>query len=166
MWQAAGALVLAVTAAVGGAVGGIMAGSHAAPAAQIAAPTTTQPGAAYLAIAVAGNTSLDRDFDRLHGQDRGDLTAAAGDLRDIATTEHLFDERLAALTLPAGPEGWARTLIRVNETRAALTRQAAASSTLAELAGYQQRLTAANARVEQAVRAIRAELGLPAPDTD
>lgn len=143
-----------------------MVGSHATPAAQIAAPTTPQPGAAYLAIAVAGNTSLDRDFDRLHGRDRGNLTAAADDLRDVAATEHLFDGRLAALTLPAGPEGWARRLIRVNEARAALTRQAAASSTLAELAGYQQRLTAADVRVEQAVRAIRAELGLPAPDSD
>ena len=163
---AAGALVLAVAAAVGGAAGGVMTGGHATSVASTAATATTpQPGAAYLAIAAAGNKSLEGDFDRLQGPDSGDLAAATSDLRDIASTEHLFDERLAALPLPAGPEGWARTLIGVNEARAALTRQAAASSTLAELAGYQHRLTAANVPVEQAVRAIRAELGLPAPDT-
>lgn len=166
MSRVVGALTLAVAATVGGAVGGIAAGSSASPPVGIAAPAMAHPGAAYLTIAVAGNKRLDTDFDRLHGPDRGDLAAARRDLRDIAATEHLFDERLAALRLPPGPDAWARRLISANEDRATLTMQAAVSATPAELAGYQQRLTAANVPVEQAVRAIRADLGLPAPESD
>jgi hypothetical protein len=54
----------------------------------------------------------------------------------------------------------------VNETRAALTTQAAASTSPAQLDSFQRRLTASNAPVEQAAAGIRAQLGLPAPDTD
>jgi hypothetical protein len=46
-----------------------------------------------------------------------------------------------------------------------LTTQAAASGTLDQLDSYKARLTAANAQVERPVKVIRAELGLPAPDT-
>lgn len=166
MSRVVGALTLAVAATVGGAVGGIAAGNSASSSAGPAAPVMAHPGAAYLTIAVAGNKRLDTDFDRLHGPDQGDLAAAQRDLRDIAATEHLFDKRLAVLALPPRPAAWARKLISANEARAALTRQAAASATPAELAGCQQRLTAANVSVEQAVRAIRADLGLPAPDSD
>jgi hypothetical protein len=127
---------------------------------------TTRPGAAYLAIALAGNKRLDADFDRLHGRDRRDPARADADLRDIAATERSFDQRLAALRLPPGPAEWARVLVTVNEQRAALTTAAASSATPVQLAGYEQRLTAANIPAEWAVRAIRAELGLPAPDTD
>ncbi|MBR7833884.1 hypothetical protein KDL01_11440 [Actinospica durhamensis] len=123
------------------------------------------PAAAYLAIAQAGNKRLDKDFDRLRGPDRTDLPAARSDLRDIAATEHLFDERLSALTLPPGPEVSAGTVISANEARAALTGQAADSTTPAQLAAYQLRLAAANAPVEHAVRDIRVQLHLPAPDT-
>ncbi len=147
----------------GAALGALLFAGPGATAASPAAPQNA--AAAYLAIAHAGNKRLDTDFDRLHGPDRADLPAARSDLRDIAATEHLFDERLSALALPPGAEASARTVIRANEDRAALTRQAADSSTPARLAAYQPRLTAANAPVEQAVRQIRAELQLPAPDT-
>lgn len=161
-----GAAALAVAAVAAGAVGGIASGGHGSSDARTTARATKEAGIAYLAIATAGNTRLDTDFDRLHGPDRGDLAAARHDLRDIAHTEHLFDAQLAALTLPPAPERWARTLISVNEARATLTGQAATSTTPAGLAAYQQRLTAADVPVEQAVRTIRADLGLPAPATD
>ena len=160
-------VVVAAVVGAAAAVGGYAAGRDAAP---VTASASSRPGseaaAAYLTIATAGNKQLDTDFDRVHGPDRSNLGAAKADLRDIAATEHLFDSQLTALTLPAGPEGWAHTLITVNEARAALTTQAAASTSLAQLASYQSRLTAANVPVEQAVTAIRAELGLPAPDSD
>ncbi|MBR7825038.1 hypothetical protein KDK95_01880 [Actinospica sp. MGRD01-02] len=152
-------MIATVAAAVaGGLAGGAARTDGAAPPAR--------PAAAYLAIAQAGNARLETGFDRLHGPDRADPATADADLRGIAATEHLFDQRLSRLALPAGPERWARTLIGVNEARVALTRQAATSRTPAQLAGYQAPLTAANVPVEQAVRAIRASLGLPPPDTD
>ena len=155
-WRRAAATIVVIVAA---AVAGGLVGANAAS-------SPARPAAAYLAIAQAGNARLETDFDRLHGPDRTDPATADADLHDIAATEHLFDQRLANLALPPDAERWARTLIGVNEARAALTRQAAASRTPAQLAGYQARLTAANVPVEQAVRAIRAELGLPPPETD
>jgi hypothetical protein len=157
-------------AAVGiaAAVGGCAAGGHAASASSSAggADGSARAAAGYLTIAVAGNQRLDADFDRVRGPDRGNLAAAGVDLRDIAGTERLFDQRLAALELPSGTEAWAHDLITVNQARAALSTRAAASTSLAQLESYQRRLTAADVPVEQAVSAIRAELGLPAPDTD
>ena len=155
--------VLGIMAA-GGCAAGRAAASPTASASSGAA-ASAKPAAAYLSIALAGNKRLDKDFDREHGPDRDNLTAARADLRDIAATERLFDQRLAALALPPGPESWARTLITVNESRAALTSRAAASSSLSQLDSFQPQLTAANVPVEQAVTAIRADLGLPAPDT-
>jgi DNA-binding IclR family transcriptional regulator len=155
-----GALAL-VAVGIAAAVGGC-ASSPAAPA---AATGTGGAAAAYLAIAEKFNKQLDHEFDALADAEHDDLTAARTDLREIAATEHAFDQRLAALSLPSGADATARALITANEARAALTMQAAASGTLDQLGGYKTRLTAANAQVERPVRVIRAELGLPAPDT-
>jgi len=121
--------------------------------------------ARYLAIADAGNRRLDTDFDRLTGPDRGSLPAARADLRDAAATERRFDRSLPAIALPSATEAVAHTLFTVNEARAALTTEAASSTGLPQLHVYEQRLSAANRPVEQAVTTIRSQLGLPPPDT-
>ncbi len=121
--------------------------------------------ARYLAIAVAGNRRLEIDFGRLDGRDRSDLATARADLRDAAATEHLFDQRLAGITFPAGTEKVARLLIVHNQARSALTAAAANSVSLAQLRAYERRLATANGPVEEAVRVIRSQLGLPPPDT-
>jgi hypothetical protein len=141
-----------------------VAGCASSPASPAATPTGGA-AAAYLAIAEEFNKQLDHEFDGLADAERGDLTSARTDLRQIAATERAFDQRLAALSLPSGADATARALITANEARAALTTQAAASGTLDQLDSYKARLTAANAQVERPVRVIRAELGLPAPDT-
>lgn len=140
-------------------------GCASSPASPAAATPTGGAAAAYLAIAEEFNKQLDHEFDGLADAERGDLTSARTDLRQIAATERAFDQRLAALSLPSGADATARALITANEARAALTTQAAASGTLDQLDGYKTRLTAANAQVERPVKVIRAELGLPAPDT-
>ena len=142
-----------------------VAGCASSPASPAAATPTGGAAAAYLAIAEEFNKQLDHEFDGLADAERGDLTSARTDLRQIAATERAFDQRLAALSLPSGADATARALITANEARAALTTQAAASGTLDQLDGYKTRLTAANAQVERPVKVIRAELGLPAPDT-
>ncbi len=155
-----GALALAIVAA---GIATIVGGCASPPAA------ATRPGgapAAYLAIADEFNKQLDHEFDGLTDAERGDLTAARTDLREIAATERAFDQRLAALSLPSEADATARALITANEARATLTTQAAASGTLDQLDGFKTRLTAANAQVERPVKVIRAELGLPAPDTN
>ena len=121
--------------------------------------------ARYLAIAQAGNSHLDRDFDSLESRDRNDLARAKADLRDAAATERLFDQRLLAIPFPPAIERVARTLYRVNQLRAQLTYGASFAATLAFVHSYEPSLDAANVPVERLVRAIRRELGLPPPDT-
>ena len=119
----------------------------------------------YLAIANAGNRRLDVDFGRLERRDRNRPAGTHADLRDAAATERLFDRRLLRIVFPTETERVARLLYRVNQTRARLTIAALASTSLRQLHAYEQRLSAANRPVEQAVRTIRHQLGLPPPDT-
>jgi hypothetical protein len=138
----------------------------ATPTGQAASPAQLKIAARkYLAIALPANQRLEHDFDGLEGPDRNNLAAAKADLRDAATTERLFDWHLLALPLPPPTKTVARQLVNVNQARARLTVAAAASTSLRQLRGYERRLTAANAPVEEAVRVIRSQLGLPPPAT-
>jgi hypothetical protein len=131
----------------------------------VAGPRRRALAAGYLAIAVAGNRRLEIDFDGLKGGDRHHLSASRADLRDAAATERLFDRRLLGISFPPVTAAVARTLYRVNQARASLTDRAAASASLRQLRWYERRLDAANRPVEQQVRLIRQQLGLPPPDT-
>ena len=137
------------------------ASSTAATAAELKAMAGT-----YMAIAQPANRELDHEFDGFddHMKD-GDLAAARADLRAAAVTERRFDRQLIALSFPPRTEPFVRLLYRVNQARAMLTSTAAGVSSLNELRGYQRRLDAANEPVEDAVQVIRAQLGLPPPDT-
>jgi hypothetical protein len=172
-WRAGAGLVLAGAAllAVGCSSAGAPAAaapaqaSQAAPAGQAISRAQQQAAArSYLAIARPANRRLETDFDGLDDH-RNELAAAKADLRDAAATERQFDRRLLALKLPATTETVARLLVTANEARARLTTAAAASTSLSQLHRYEPRLTAANASVEEAVRVIRSQLGLPPPET-
>jgi hypothetical protein len=119
----------------------------------------------YLEIAAAGNRRLNADFDPLEDRDRNDLARSEADLRDAAATERLFDRRLLRIVFPTETELVARVLYAVNEARARLTIVATTSTSLRQLHARERGLTAANRPVEQAVRTIRRELGLPPPPT-
>jgi hypothetical protein len=144
----------------------------AAPATP-ATPALATPDAAalralaarYLAIAQPANRQLDHDFDGLKDNEGDDLTAAEADLRAAAATERRFDRQLVAITFPPQTEPIVRLLVNVNQARAGLSTTAAAAMSLRQLRGYQARLDAANQPVEEAVRVIRSQLGLPPPDT-
>jgi len=163
---AGAALLASGCAGVGHAAAGPSApASHAAPAAPTLSPAQRKTAArSYLAIALPANRRLETDFDGLDNH-RGNLAAAQADLRDAAATERQFDRRLLALNLPAPTETAARLLVTANEARARLTTAAAASTSLSQLHRYEPRLTAANRPVEDAVRVIRSQLGLPPPET-
>jgi DNA-binding GntR family transcriptional regulator len=126
----------------------------------------TAMAARYMAIARPANRELDHEFDGFddHIKD-GDLAAARADLRAAVVAERRFDRQLIALSFPPRTEPFVRLLYRVNQARAELTSTAAGATSLRELRGYQRRLDAANEPVEDAVRVIRAQLGLPPPDT-
>jgi hypothetical protein len=136
-------------------------------AAALATGRARRLGAArYLAIAQPANRRLDHDFDDgIDGPDRDNLAAADADLRDAASTERSFDRQLVLVPLAPDTEAMARILVAVNQSRARLTSEAAASTSLAQLHAYAARLTAANVPVEDAVRVIRSELGLPPPES-
>jgi hypothetical protein len=118
-----------------------------------------------LAIARPANRRLEADFDGFDDRDRDNLAAATADLRSAAATERQFDQRLLRIELPADSAVIARLMVTAHESRARLADEAARSASLAQLRGFARRLTAANAPVEEAVRGLRAQLGLPPPDT-
>ncbi len=132
-------------------------------AALAAGSTRHALAARYLAIARAGNRGLDASLDPLQDRDRNRLAAAKQDLRRAAAVEQTFDRRLLRIPFPSATERVARRLYRVNQDRASLTRAAATSTSLRQLQAYLPRLDAANRPVEQAVRTIRRQLGLPPP---
>ena len=121
--------------------------------------------AGYMAIARPANRRLETDLEGIEHRDRNDLAAATADLRDAAATERMFDRQLLAMRLPPATEAVARQLVTANEARARLTDQAATSASLRQLRQYERRLDAANRPVEDAVRVIRSQLGLPPPET-
>ena len=167
-----------VTMAAAGAVLAGCSGDPAKPAAT-ERPTASYPATAglavgaqrtalatrYLAIAQAGNKRLEVEFDRLHEEDRLRLAAAHRDLRAVAATERLFDQRLLDIPFPAATERIARFLNWVNQARASMTAASASSPSLARLRADERRLTEANKPVEQAVAILRSQLGLPPPET-
>jgi CRP-like cAMP-binding protein len=134
-----------------------------------AGPATGQAqrkiAAGYMAIARPANRRLETDLEGIEHRDRNHLAAAKADLRDAAATERLFDRQLLAMRLPPATEAVARLLVASNETRAKLTSKASASTSLRQLHRYERRLEEANQPVEQAVRTIRRQLGLPPPAT-
>lgn len=119
----------------------------------------------YLTIANVGNRSLDRDFDGLESRDADNLSAARVDLRGAAATEHRFDRALLKIAFPPAAESTAGTLVRVNEARAALTERAARSTSIAQLHALLSQLDAANGPVEDQVKTLHKQLGLPPPES-
>jgi len=132
-------------------------------------PGTADPrgglAARYLAIATVGNRGLERALDALDGRDRDQLDPARLDLHAAAAVERRFDHDLLALDLPSALEATAHALVNVNESRATLTSEAAASASIQQLRRYERQLSAADAAVEKQVRRLRKELGLPPPET-
>jgi hypothetical protein len=163
----AGVVLLAAGCASATSGGSAAATAATAPTAATAATAGLGvTGAKYLAIARPANRELDHEFDGFgdHVKD-GELAAAEADLRAATVTERRFDRQLIAISFPPRTEPLVRLLYRVNQARAQLTSTAAAAASLPELRGYQRRLNAANEPVEDAVRVIRGQLGLPPPDT-
>lgn len=139
--------------------------SQAASAGWAAGQVRRRIAAGYLAIARPANRRLETDLEGIEHRDRNRLAAATADLRDAAATERMFDRRLLAMRLPPATEAVACQLVTANEARARLTEQAATSTSLRQLRQYERRLDAANKPVEDAVRVIRSQLGLPPPET-
>ena len=119
----------------------------------------------YLAIAKDGNRRLEKDLGRLEDRHRIRLSTAKAALTDAAATERLFDHRLALIEFGPPIKQIASLLYRLNQARASATAAAARSTTLRQLRTWLQRLDRENAAVEEAVRILRSQLGLPPPDT-
>jgi hypothetical protein len=139
--------------------------SHAASQGLAVGQARRRIAAGYMAIARPANRRLETDLGGLEHRDHNRLAAAAADLRDAAATERMFDRQLLAMRLPPATEAVARMLVTANEARARLTDQAATSTSLRQLRRYERLLEAANKPVEDAVRVIRSQLGLPPPET-
>jgi hypothetical protein len=172
----AAVVLTGITLLAAGCSGGHSAAGQSSPGSSRTSAATAAPtggpypsrkvlAARYLAIAKDPNKHLDADFDGLKESDHRNLALARAQLRDMAATEHRFDRLLLAIRFPPKIETTARALVWTNENRAAVAARAARSRTLKQLRGYEQQLAQANGPLEQAVRLIRKQLGLPPPDT-
>lgn len=121
--------------------------------------------ARYLAIARPANHRLDVEVSDYARHAHDNLAAAAAALRAQAATEQHFDRQLAAIPFPRDIAATARALIAVNEIRVRLTQRQAAAASIAALLSFTGDHKAADAEVEAQVRVIRAELGLPPPES-
>lgn len=140
--------------------------SPAATATALGRSAARRSAARYLAIAEPANRRLDHDFDDgLDGDDRGNLAASRSDLRDAAATERRFDRQLLQIRLAPATEAMVAILVASNQSRARLTDEAAGATSLARLRSFERRLDAANVPVEDAVKVIRSQLGLPPPES-
>jgi hypothetical protein len=120
----------------------------------------------YLAIANPANYRLDVEVDGYTDAQHDDLAEAKSDLRAEVATEHWFDTHLTAIIFLPHVAAIARTLIRINQQRAAMTALQAQSTSLAHVRAFNRQHAAADAAVETEVKAIRRALNLPPPDTD
>jgi hypothetical protein len=140
-------------------------GSAPAGHARASPAALRQLAAEYLVIAGPANRRLDHANDAYDDAEHDDLAAARAALRSEAATERWFDAHLAAIRFPAPIAPIAGALIKANDRRIALTRRQASSATLASVRAFDHRHKAADAAVEEAVRIIRKQLGLPPPST-
>jgi hypothetical protein len=120
---------------------------------------------AYLAIAEPANHRLDVEVDKYEDERHHELAAAASALRAQAATERQFDRDLAKIGFPPQIAATARALIGVNEIRARLAEREARAGSISELLSFDSEHKLADAQVEAQVRVIRAQLGLPPPET-
>jgi hypothetical protein len=131
-----------------------------------AGKTTKQLAAAYLAIALPANRRLDKEVDSYEDHERDDLAIARRDLRAEAATERGFDSKLLKIAFPIDVKAIAWELVQANNERIALTERQSRAATIARLRGFDKRHKTADAAVEDQVRIIRIDLGLPPPDSD
>jgi hypothetical protein len=143
------------------------------PAAPSARPSSSAtPGsdtralaAAYMALALPANHRLDTEVDGFTDHERDNLAAAEADLRAQAATERSFDRQLLKISFPPQIAAVARALVQANQMRIQLTDRQARSASVAGLLSFASRHKAADAAVEDQVRIIRRDLGLPPPST-
>jgi hypothetical protein len=121
----------------------------------------------YLAVALPANGQLDHEVDGYGDAEKDDdLAAARTDLAGEVATERAFDAAVLRIRFPASIEGPVRALVRANGARIALTLRQEGAGSVAVMRALDRRHKAADAAVEAPVRVIRADLGLPPPDTD
>jgi hypothetical protein len=120
---------------------------------------------AYMAIAEPANHRLDVEVDKYEDERHHDLAAAELALRAQAATERQFDRDLAKIGFPPPIAATARALIEVNEIRARMAEREARATSISELLSFGSQHKLADAEVEAQVRVIRAQLGLPPPET-
>ncbi len=111
------------------------------------------------------NHRLDIEVDKYNDERRHDLAAAESALRAQAATERQFDRNLAAIGFPPPIAATASALIRVNEIRAKLAEREARAGSISELMSFTSAHKLADAQVEAQVKVIRAQLGLPPPES-
>lgn len=121
--------------------------------------------AAYLRIALPANHKLDTAESGYARNCRIDLAAAEAALRAQAAIERGFDRQLSAIQFTPAIEATASALIQVNQVRIALTLRQAGARSIRSLLAFTGAHKAADAEVEAQVKVIRAQLGLPPPES-
>ena len=162
---AAVSIVLAVVTCLVLVLAGCSSGQHSQHARPGTGQNTRALARAYLAIAEPANHRLDVEVERYEDESHKHLAAAESALSAQAATERAFDKDLAKIAFPPAIAVTARALISVNEIRAMLAERQAQARSISALLSLAAGHKMADAQVEAQVRVIRAQLGLPPPET-
>jgi hypothetical protein len=117
----------------------------------------------YLAIMAPASQQLNADVAAYTASEKHNLAEAEAALTAEVTSERAFDTSLAAITFPPAIAPLAKSLIRADQARAALTAEQARSSSLTRMRSFDRRVQAAGAAAQTQLALIRQALDSPPP---
>ncbi|HTS96793.1 MAG TPA: hypothetical protein VMI33_09235 [Streptosporangiaceae bacterium] len=116
----------------------------------------------YTNLADPADHALTAEVDGYALDEHHNLAAAKLDLSKVVKTQASFDNQLGEITFPPAPDPHVDLLIAADQKRIKLFKLQMQATTLRKLRAFDARDEAANAAVEEQVRIIRQDLGLPA----
>jgi len=116
----------------------------------------------YTNLAVPADRAVTADIAGYSNNMHSNLAVAKLYLQKQVQAEASFDDQLGEVTFPAAPDPHADLLIAADQKRIKLIKSQMEAKTLRKLRSFNAQDLAANAVVEQQVKIIRQDLGLPA----
>jgi hypothetical protein len=115
----------------------------------------------YTNLAVPADRALTADIQGYSVAMHSNLAAAKLDLQKQVQAEASFDNQLGGITFPPAPDPHVDLLIAADQKRIKLIKLQMQAKTLRKLRSFNAQDLAANAVVEEQVKIIRQDLGLP-----
>jgi hypothetical protein len=125
------------------------------------AGASTRISSLYTNLAVPADRAVTADLEGYSNTMHSNLAAAKAYLQKQVQAEASFDNQLGQITFPPAPDPHADLLIAADQKRIKLITLQMHARTLRKLRSFNAQDLAANAVVEEQVKIIRQDLGLP-----